>query len=117
MAAVALGVPLRPIPFVDRTSAAPGGGKCRELAWLLEAESEDGKLEAQKLWEWWNSPTWLAENREHQLAILRAYWDSLQEAERREPDYAELQFSKGKRILTVPASWPVEKIRTALQRL
>jgi hypothetical protein len=117
MAAVALGVPLRPLPFVDRTSAAAGGGKRRELTWLLEPETADGKVETQTLWEQWNSQEWQAEHPDHQLTILRAFWDSLQEAERREPDYAELQFNKGKRFVTVPASWPVERIREAIKSL
>jgi hypothetical protein len=116
MAAVVCGVPLRPTPFFDRRSAAPGGQQ-RKIGWLLEAESPDGTVEASKLWQQWRDPAWREANPDAPITLLRAYWDALQEAERREPDYAELEFTKGNRAVTVPAHWPKEKILAAIAKL
>jgi hypothetical protein len=115
MAASLLGVPLRPVPFTDRTRATPAG-KVRELAWLLDDEGPGG-LEAAKLWEQWHDKAWREAHPDAPISLLRAYWDALQEAEKREPDYAELEFTRGQRSLTVPAHWPTDRIRAALKRL
>jgi hypothetical protein len=114
MAAAVLGIPLRPIPFTDRTRATPSG-KVRELAWLLEDETAG--VETVQLWERWHSPTWREANPDAPITLLRTYWDALLEAERREPDYAELLFNKGKRSLTVPATWPKDRILQAIAQL
>lgn len=114
MAAAVLGIPLRPVPFTDRTRATTDG-KVRELAWLLDDKA--GDIEAAKLWQQWHSKEWREANPDAPITLLRAYWDALQEAERREPDYAELLFIKGKRHLTVPAHWPKDKILAALSKL
>jgi hypothetical protein len=114
MAAAVLGIPLRPIPFTDRTRAT-AAGKTRELAWLLEDEAAG--LETAKLWQQWHSAAWREANPTAPITLLRSYWDALQEAERREPDYAELLFTKGNRAVTVPAHWPKDKILAAIAKL
>jgi hypothetical protein len=116
MAAVVCGVPLRPIPFYDQRSVADGGSK-RKIGWLLEAESADGRIEAARLWERWHDASWREANPDAPITLLRAFWDALQEAERREPDYAELCFNKGNRSVTVPAAWPKDRILPALANL
>ena len=116
MAAAVLGVPLQPVPFVDRRSATPDGPR-RELAWLLDAESPDGRLETEKLWRKWNDAAWRERNPDAPISLLRRYHDALLEAERREPDYAELSFTRGLRSCHVPASWPKERILEALKKL
>lgn len=116
MAASVLGVPLQPVPFVDRRSATSEGPR-RELAWLLDAESPDGRLETENLWRQWNDAGWRERHPDSPISILRRYHDALLEAERREPDYAELAFSRGNRTLTVPAAWPKEKILEAIKKL
>lgn len=117
MAAVTLGVALRPRPFIDREGFSPGGDRQRTLCWLLSDTSTDARYKTRDLWLWWNDPEWISAHPEHPLSILRTFSDSLAAAEEREPDYAQLVFRKGHRTLCVPRSWPRERILESLKKL
>ena len=117
MACATLGIPMRQRSFTDRAGIGRDGKKYRRLTWYLHEKSPDGRWVTGELRAKWQSETFRAENPEHPITILWQHWDNMRRAVEHEKQCEEIQIRRGNKVITVPKSWPRERIEEAMKKL
>jgi hypothetical protein len=115
MAAAVLGVRLAPVnDCIEYRRVGSDGKPVRSVSWFLEQSDPKRVYRTAELYRWWRDPAWLAANPTHPLALLREYWQALQDAEAREKSALILAaITRGNRHLHLPLNTNLDPERKA----
>lgn len=118
MAAACLGVHLRPTNDFVEKRRLQNGKEVRSCEWYLE-QADPAKIHrTNELRKWWDDPAWVAAHPEHPLAVLREYWNALQDAAAHEQKTVPLAVvKKGNKYAFIPLDCEPDRKKKLLQML